>query len=66
MLDELPEDLKKLPAAERLALIGLLWESLDDGVVTVSEAQLADALAENRAGQCTWPELRADLEQRLR
>jgi hypothetical protein len=49
-----------------LALIGLLWESLDDGVVTVSEAQLADALAENRAGQCTWPELRADLEQRLR
>jgi len=72
MLDELPEDLKKLPAAERLALIGLLWDSLDAGVVTVSDAQLAElhrranALAESRAGQCTWPDLRAELEQRLR
>ena len=72
MLKELLEPLKSLPAADRLTLIGLLWDSLEDGDVPVTDAQLAelnrraDALDDNRDGLRSWPEVRAEIEQHLR
>ncbi len=52
---------------DRLALIGRLWDSLDDGDVPVTAAQreeLERRLAEpedERVGTVTWTELRAAL-----
>jgi putative addiction module component (TIGR02574 family) len=72
MLEELLEPLKNLPAADRLALIGLLWDSLEDGDIPVSDAQLAelnrraDAVDSNRDGLRSWPEVRSEIEQQLR
>ncbi len=55
MRDELPERLKNLPPADRL--------------MEAQRAELnrrADALAHNRDGLRTWPEVRAEIEQNLR
>ncbi len=72
MLDELPENLRNLPAEDRLALIDLLWESLENAVVPVSDTQLAelrrrcDALADSGTALLAWADVQAELEQRLR
>lgn len=61
-----------LSPEERLALIGRLWDSLDDGDLALTSAQrdeldrrLAD-LEGDRAERTAWPDLRDELRQRLR
>ena len=61
----------RLSPQERLALIGELWDSLDDSDIALTPAQQAEldrrlaALAEDRGAAVAWPELRDQLRQRL-
>lgn len=61
-----------LSSQERLALIGELWDSLDEAEVTVTPAQQAElesrlaTLAADREAAVTWEDLRTELRQRLR
>jgi len=65
-------DIDRLSPAERLALIGELWDSLDASDVPMSLAQqdelerrLATADADAMSGK-TWAQLEASLRQRRR
>ena len=55
---------------ERLALIALLWDSLDDAQMPLTTAQQAEldrrlaTLDQDRAEGVTWDVLRVQLEQR--
>ena len=63
-------NLDRLSPQERLALIGQLWDSLDDADVVVTVAQQAElerrlaSLAEDRDAAVTWEALRDALRQR--
>jgi putative addiction module component (TIGR02574 family) len=62
----------RLSPQERLALIGQLWDSLDDADLAVTAAQQAElerrlaSLAEDRDAAVTWEKLRDELRQRRR
>lgn len=64
------EEITRLTPQDRLALIGQLWDSLDDAAVHVTQAQekeLARRLAtfETDRGQgVSWDVLKADLAKR--
>ncbi len=59
-----------LSAAERIALIGDLWDSLDDAdlpLTTAQSAELArrlDAFDADRSRAVAWQDLKAELEKR--
>lgn len=60
----------RLTPSERLALIGQLWDSLEQPELSLTEVQNAElehrlaSLDEDRRNGVTWEELRAELEQR--
>jgi len=62
---------ERLSPQERLALIGQLWDSLDDAEVGLSPAQQAELerrlamLDEDRGAAVAWQDLRDELRQRL-
>ena len=65
-----PELVARLSPDDRLALIGQLWDSLDDADIPVTPAQeaelerrLATFDADRDAG-VTWDELKAELSRR--
>ena len=62
---------KTLSVADRLELIGAVWESLSAGDVPVSaaekallDARLVDA-EQNPEDEASWPEVQARLRQRM-
>ena len=64
------DELERLTAPERLALISQLWDSLEDDQLPLTAAQreeldrrLASLDQESREG-ITWSALKAELEQR--
>ncbi len=65
----LPDDLNELPPDERLALIGALWDSLDQERIAVSDEQLAELdrrrteAATSREGYRDWADVKADLDR---
>ncbi len=65
-----PNEISRLSPEERLALIGQLWDSLDDGEVSLSAAQKIElgrrlaTLEQDRAGAVTWEQLQAELARR--
>ncbi len=64
------KEITRLTPAERLALIGDLWDSLNDGEAAVTPAQgeelrrRLDSFEQDRAGAVTWEELKAELALR--
>lgn len=64
------DEIAQLTPEERLALIGRLWDSLDQRHVALTDAQREeldrrlDHLDEERERGIGWEELRAELEQR--
>lgn len=73
MIEEfLLSKIKSLSPAERLELIGVVWQSLDleDVPVTDAEKMVLDARigdeATNPGDVSAWPEAEARLRQRLR
>ena len=73
MVDQaLLSKVKKLPPAERLELIGKVWESLElaDLPVTEEEKAILDARiddeAKNPGDVSPWPKVEARLRKRLR
>jgi putative addiction module component (TIGR02574 family) len=73
MIDEsLMDRIVSLNPADRLELIGALWDSLspEDLPVTDDEKVLLDArladMESNPDDQSPWPEVKARLERRLR
>lgn len=64
------DELARLSPAERLALIGQLWDSLADAEIPLPQAQQAElasrlsSLDQDRAQAVTWEQLRAELERR--
>lgn len=62
---------KTLSAADRIELLGAVWESLtpEDAPITAEEKQLLDArladLAQNPEDQSPWRDVQARLKQRL-
>lgn len=60
----------RLSPQERLALIGELWDSLDDSDIVLTPAQQAEldrrlaSLDEDRGDAVAWPELRNQIRQR--
>ncbi|MGO8953292.1 MAG: addiction module protein [Rhodomicrobium sp.] len=69
---DLIEDALALPAAERLAIIAALWDSIDEGHAPLTPAQAAEidrrlaSFEADRADVMTWEEFRAGLEERAR
>jgi putative addiction module component (TIGR02574 family) len=65
-----PGDIAGLTAAQRLALIGDLWDSLDDADVTLTTAQSAElarrlaAFGADPSRMIAWDDLKAELEKR--
>ncbi|MGH8224533.1 MAG: addiction module protein [Gammaproteobacteria bacterium] len=63
---------KRLSVAERMELIGAVWESLAPDEIPVSDAEkaLLDARLEDLkqypGDQSAWPDVRERLKQRLR
>ena len=64
MKTELVEEVVKLPASERLELIGALWDSLSDEEVPLTKAQVAELdrrlndMDKNPGDEMTWEEAR--------
>ena len=64
------DELARLTPPERLALISQLWDSLEDGHLSLTAAQRAEldsrlaALDQDRRDGITWAALKAELEQR--
>lgn len=62
--------LERLSPQERLALIGQLWDSLEDGDLPLTAAQREElerrlaTLAEERATAVSWETFRDELRQR--
>jgi putative addiction module component (TIGR02574 family) len=65
-----PEEITRLSADERLALIAALWDSLDEHQVPLTSAQEAElerrllTLESDRAEGVSWDALKAELERR--
>jgi putative addiction module component (TIGR02574 family) len=65
-----PDEISRLSPAERLALIGQLWDSLADEAVPVTPAQRDElerrlaTLDHDRAHSITWDSLKAELARR--
>lgn len=65
-----PDEISRLSPAERLALIGQLWDSLADEDVPVTQAQRDElerrlaTLDHDRAHSVTWDSLKAELARR--
>lgn len=68
---DLISKVKALSAAERLELIGVVWDTLSpiDTPITDEEKQILDArlrdLEANPADQSSWPEVQARLHRLL-
>jgi putative addiction module component (TIGR02574 family) len=64
------DEIIRLSADERLALIAQLWDSLDDHQLRLTAAQQVElerwlaTLDQDRAQSVTWQTLKAELEQR--
>jgi putative addiction module component (TIGR02574 family) len=64
------DELARLSPAERLALIGQLWDSLRDTEIPLPEAQQAElarrlsSLDQDRTQAVPWEQLRAELDRR--
>ncbi len=64
------DEIVRLTAQERLALIAQLWDSLDHEHLPLTTAQEAElerrfsSLEEDRRSGVTWASLKAELEQR--
>ena len=64
------DEITRLSADERLALIAALWDSLDDDQIPLTTAQQAElerrlaTLDRDRAEGVTWDAFKAELEQR--
>lgn len=64
-----PEEIRRLSPQERLALIGQLWDSLEESAIPLppaQEAELARRLATldaERPQAVTWEQLHAELAQ---
>ena len=65
-----PDEISRLSPAERLVLIGQLWDSLADKDVPVTPAQRDElerrlaTLDHDRARSVTWDSLKAELARR--
>ncbi len=65
-----PDEIKRLSPAERLSLIGDLWDSLGDGDVPLPPAQRAELerrlehFDEEAARAITWDQFKAKLAAR--
>jgi putative addiction module component (TIGR02574 family) len=65
-----PDELARMTAPERLALIAQLWDSLEQDHLPLSAAQQAelerrlDTLDEDRRDAVSWAELKAQLQHR--
>jgi putative addiction module component (TIGR02574 family) len=65
-----PDEISRLSPAERLSLIGQLWDSLADEDVPVTPAQRNElerrlaTLDHDRANSVTWDSLKAELARR--
>ena len=65
-----PNEIARLSPADRLALIGQLWDSLSDEDVSLTPVQRAElerrlaTLEHDRADSVTWDSLRAELARR--
>ena len=73
MVDQaLLSKVKELPPAERLELIGEVWESLDLASLPVTDEEKAildariDDETKNPGDVSSWPEVEARLRKRLR
>jgi putative addiction module component (TIGR02574 family) len=70
MLNLTPEEIGRLSPQERLALIELLWDSLDDSDLLVTPTQRAelerrlDSFEQDRAGAVNWDQLKTELARR--
>jgi putative addiction module component (TIGR02574 family) len=64
------DEIARLSPEERIALIGQLWDSLQDADVPLPAAQKAElarrlsSLGQDRAQAVTWEQLRAELARR--
>ncbi|MGI8991543.1 MAG: addiction module protein [Bryobacteraceae bacterium] len=64
------EEIVRLSASERLALIAQLWDSLEQNQLPLSQAQQTElerrlvSLDQDRRQGITWDALKAELEQR--
>ena len=64
------DEIVRLSASERLALIAQLWDSLEQEQLPLTPAQETElehrlsTLEEDRREGVTWAELKAELEQR--
>jgi putative addiction module component (TIGR02574 family) len=64
------DELARMTASERLALIAQLWDSLEQEHIPLTAAQEAEldrrlaSLDEDRRGAVSWAELKAELQQR--
>ena len=65
-----PDEIARLSPEERMALIGQLWDSLQDREVPLSAAQRAElarrlsSFDQDRAQGVTWEQLRDELARR--
>ena len=65
-----PDEIVRLTAPERLALIAQLWDSLEQQQLPLTRSQEAEldrrliSLDEDRRTGVTWAALKAELEQR--
>jgi putative addiction module component (TIGR02574 family) len=65
-----PDEIDRLSAAERLALIAQLWDSLEHEQLPLTGAQQAEldrrlgSLDQDRQDGVTWETLKAELKQR--
>ena len=66
----MPPPLSNLTPQERLALIGQLWDSLEEGEIALTSGQTAEldrrlaTLDEQREQATPWADLRRELRQR--
>ena len=64
------DEITRLSAPERLALIAALWDSLDEAQIPLTIAQQAEldhrlaTLEQDKACGVTWAALKVELEQR--
>jgi len=65
-----PDELARMTAPERLALIAQLWDSLEHERIPLTPAQQAElerrlaSLDDDQSDAVSWAELKAELQQR--
>lgn len=68
-MSDLAPDLARLSPKQRLALIEALWDSLDDAVLPLTDAQRAEldrriaGFAEDREHSIPWEQVKAELRE---